>query len=1116
MIASANPFSSRMNRMMRHAARTFLGLCFAFLALVSTAGAQNVSTSGQIRGRVTDPSGQGVVGASIVARNTQTGLQRQALSEADGTYTIRLLPPGTYTVTAQMLGFGNRELPDVRVLLGQTASANIQLETQAIAIEGVTASAERPAVDVTDASVVQTVTTEEIEELPVLGRDFTDFINLSGLVAPDPGETTGGQFSIAGQRASQTNVQIDGVDANNSFFGENRGGSRIPFVFSLESIQEFQVVTNGYDVEYGNYSGGIVNVITKGGTNDLRGSAYVNYRGDALTGRGFLDSLGVNSYEVTQYAGSISGPILRDKAFFLLSLDGQRRREPQIPLQISTYQPGGAEEDAEVAAEIERFWAALESVYGVSNAESGFRPFQTTNDVITLFGRVDWNVSDKHRLTLRHNFSTYDNDREWDDNFDFLYGSSRAEIIESVSNSFVAEFQSVFNATTFNVFRFQFSNEDRPRQGTNIRPALITTLSNGDQIGFGGTFVGFNNDLDERKIQFVDNFTKVANNHTFKVGTNLIFTHNKNSFLPAVTGNCGRGSQGAGIFCFADIESFEAGLPTSYQFNVKQGGGGVPLSEFDVAELSLYVQDEIQVSPKLTVTAGLRHDRQRFSDAPGRIIDIERAFGFETGIAPVDNNNISPRLAIAYDPNANGRSVVRAGAGYFFGRVPYVVGGNVLGSETPIFNLTCTGSIEDGDDTAPPSPLDYANWSTSGTDNPITCAGEGGFSGVPSYTIWGPDFEFPETFKANVGYERLFGDATRLALDVIYSRSTNLYTVRNLNLRPAQFQLDNEDGRNVYTPEDLFSPGSANTLASRIYSSLGDVFVNYTDGRAEAWVATVEANHRVTEGISLRGSYTFTRAYDNSSYSCCEARSGFSNPNVGKFGPNEIGGFGADDGSWGRSDFTRDHTFIFSAFTDLPYGVELSTIWRLQSGRPYTPEISGDINGDGVTFNDRPFIFAPADLPGTTSDSLRNVYAGILADNSCIGDYVGEIIPRNTCSTPWVNMLDMRLTKSFGTVSGQKAEVQLDLFNVLNGVGQLFCDDDEMREALRAGADLPGTCGWGRFTTVSGSNRNIYRTTGFTNGSIQYAPVTSFGRETVVGSNLQLQFQAQIALRYYF
>ena len=107
--------------MMRHAARGFLGLCFAFLALVSTASAQNVATSGQIRGRVTDPSGQGVVGASVVARNTQTGLQRQALSEADGTYTIRLLPPGTYTVTAQMLGFGNRELPDVRVLLGQTA-----------------------------------------------------------------------------------------------------------------------------------------------------------------------------------------------------------------------------------------------------------------------------------------------------------------------------------------------------------------------------------------------------------------------------------------------------------------------------------------------------------------------------------------------------------------------------------------------------------------------------------------------------------------------------------------------------------------------------------------------------------------------------------------------------------------------------------------------------------------------------------------------------------------------------------------------------------------------------------------------------------------------------------
>ena len=146
----------------------------------------------------------------------------------------------------------------------------------------------------------------------------------------------------------------------------------------------------------------------------------------------------------------------------------------------------------------------------------------------------------------------------------------------------------------------------------------------------------------------------------------------------------------------------------------------------------------------------------------------------------------------------------------------------------------------------------------------------------------------------------------------------------------------------------------------------------------------------------------------------------------------------------------------------------------------------------------------------------RADYGAMLADNDCIGDYVGQIIPRNTCRTPWVNQLDMRLTRSFATVSGQRAELQIDLFNVLNGLGRLWCDEGEFATALAEGEDLPGSCGWGRFTTISGSSRNLYTTSGFTNGQITYSPSTSFGRESVVGSNLQLQFQAQVALRYYF
>lgn len=1098
------------------------GVLVLLVALALPAAAQNVQTTGDIRGRTLDDAGQPVPGVQVTARNTETGLERSAISTDNGIYVLRLLPSGIYDVTAQALGYATRTHRNVRVAIGTSASANFDLAETAVELEELVVTGDAAVIDVSDASVTELVSVEQIEGLPALGRDFTDFIALSPQVAVDPGVTTGGQFSIGGQSASQTNLQIDGVDANNAFFGENRGGARIPFVFSLESIEEFQVITNGYDVEYGAYSGGIVNVVTRSGKNDLEGTVYGNFRSDALTGRGFLVDQPVEEYEVQQFAGRVSGPIIRDRAFFLVSADAQRRREPQLPVTLGRYTKG-EEADPVVAAELERFWGILENTYGVSNPAAGYQSFSTTNDVLSLFGRVDWNLNDEHRLSVRHNYTTYTNDNEFDPRFDDYYGRSRSEVLEDHSNSFVTELSSVFDQNTFNVLRFQYATEERPRNGSELRPALITTLSNGDLIGYGGTFVAFHNNLDESKYQIIDNFTRVFDEHTVKIGASGLFTEALNEFLPPLAGACGRGNQGAGIFCFEDLDAMEAGIASSYQFNVQQGGG-IPTSEVGLSELAFYIQDEWRATPQLTVIAGLRHDRQWFDENPGRIIDVERAFGFPSSTAPTDDNNISPRLSVAYDLNGDGSSVVRAGMGYFFGRVPLVLGGNVLGSQRPVFNLTCVGDVGSDpnnpiDPDAPPTPLDYGDWASSGLDNPTACAGTATLSGTPSYTIWNPDFEYPETFKASVGYEGFIGDRTKVAADLIYSRSTNMFTVRNLNLRPAQFTLDGEGGREVFTPEGNFGPGAANTLGSRIYSDMGDIFVNYNDGRASATTATFELKHALTEGFLVTGAYAYTRAFDNASIFCCTSISNYSDPMVGAFGPNDLGGFGDEDRGWGRSDFSRDHAFVFSGQADLPLGFEIAAFWRIQSGRPFTAEVSGDINGDGVRFNDRPFIFAVADLPLAAADGSeaefeqRRRYATLLAENECIADHVGEILPRNTCRTPWTNLLDMRITKVFDTFGDQRAELQLDLFNVMNGLGGLFCSDDDFRDDPSDGA-----CGWGRITTVSGSNRNVYLASSYDEASntIRYTVNDTFARETVVGTGLLLQFQAQLGFKYYF
>jgi outer membrane receptor for ferrienterochelin and colicin len=1066
-------------------------LCLAAVAAGAAAAPLAAqTTTGEIRGTVVDDEGAPLVGASVTARNAETGFQRASATGADGAYVIRLLPPGTYTVRAAQLGRQSGAVSNVAVAVGGSAVANLRLASETLVLEGVTVTA-AGGPEVAQGGVAQLVTEQQIQELPVLGRDFTDFINLSGLVAPDPGNTTGGQFSIAGQRASQTSIQIDGVDANNSFFGENRGGSRIPFAFSLESIREFQIITNGYDVEYGAYTGGIVNVVTRGGTNDLRGTAYANYRSDALTGRNFQADEPLEDYRVTQYAASLSGPIIRDRLFFLVSLDGQRRREPQLPITLSRFAPGSPDENPVLFSQVQRYFQILEDRYGISDASSGYQSFSTSNDVLTLFGRLDWNLNDNHRLTLRHNFSNFDNLNEFNANFDFIYGRSRAEQFEGTTNSTVGELQSVLGPSTFNTLRFQVSSEGRPRQGNDVRPALIVNLDGGQRIGYGGTFVSYLNNLEETKFQLIDNLTHTRGAHTLKVGGNLMYTRIFNRFI----------SNGAGEYSFANLDAFESFQPSSFTRFIREGGG-VPVSEFDVAEWALYAQDEWAATPRLTVTAGLRYDLQSFRDAPLPVVQAEQAFQVQSGIAPTDNNNLSPRLSLAYDLRGDGRSVFRAGAGYFYGRVPYVLGGNVSGSVVPTVQVICRGEL--GEPTAPPSPAGYPGWSPGGGDNPEQCAESAATSGLPTYTFWQPDFEFPESFKGNVGFEQALGANTSASVDLLFTRGYKLYTVRNLNLRTAQFELASEGGRRIYQPAAVFDPAAsdatANAVRSRLNLEFGDVYVNYNDGVSTGTTATFNLNHRFSGVTTFGGSYTWTRAYDNSSYSCCTSSSGFQDPDVGLFGPNEVGGIGDTDRAWGPSYFARTHTFVLNAATRLPLGVNVSGIWRIQSGRPWTPEVSGDLNGDGVRFNDRPFLFAPEDLPlaatGAAAEEQRALYASYLNSRDCLSDYVGQVVPRNTCRFPWSNTLDLRLSKSIGTTRGQRAELQVDMFNVLNGLNS----------------------DWGRVVGVFSANRNVLRAVRYdqATGRTLYAVPEGFGREDPLGTNLLLQFQTQIGIKYYF
>lgn len=372
----------------------------------------------------------------------------------------------------------------------------------------------------------------------------------------------------------------------------------------------------------------------------------------------------------------------------------------------------------------------------------------------------------------------------------------------------------------------------------------------------------------------------------------------------------------------------------------------------------------------------------------------------------------------------------------------------------------------------------------------------------------------PEHFKANVGYETLIGNKSQFSVDFIFSQSNSLYTVRNLNLRDPQFTLPGEGGRRVFTPVGQFDPTGANTTGSRRNLEFGDVLVNFNDGRARSLLLTSNLRHQFNSDYSVQASYTWTKAWDNSPYTCCTSSGGYTSTSHGVFGPNDIGGIGDFDKAWGISDFSREHTFVISAFANLSWGIQGGMIMRSQSGRPWSVVGDDDLNGDGVRFNDRPFIFAPANLPIASGDEAeRDVYAALLDGYSCIGDHVGEILDRNTCRFPWTHSLDMRLSKSFQTTTDQRFELQLDFFNVLNGIGRIFCDENADDVDFTS-----GMCGLGRWTGVFGADTDLLVPSGFDedNQRILYQVNDTFGTEGMLGNNLVLQFQVQIGLRYYF
>jgi hypothetical protein len=1013
--------------------KPFHSLCAVLLVLclcsaAIPAMAQSQASTGQITGIIVDNQGAAIVGATVSAKNQETALQRKASSNEEGFYSIVLLPPGIYDIAAEASGFAATTIRNVEVTVGRTADVKISMGVSGVTeVVNVTGGATRIQ---TTRSESDTVLNEKaIENLPINGRRFQDFVTLTPTAQVDPSR---GQISLAGQRGINTNVSVDGVDYNQPFFGGIRGGERSNTAFTIpqEAIKEFQVVPAGYSAEFGRSTGGLVNAVTKSGTNAMHGSAFFLYRPKQLSAKNdFLSAVEQNLNDIRRsrnldpleftpapnremWGGSFGGPIKKDKAFYFASYEGQRiRLERQVFFDnLAGLTPAAS------GLEAFNYYQSLQE------------PYKQTNDANAFLVRGDYEINQNHRFNARFSWN-----KTTEDNAVSVGNALQPTINSSLSNNgteidklytITGQFTSIFSSTVVNEVRAQFAREERPRPA-NAKEPLLTNST----IGSVGTvsFLGENIQFD-RRFQVADGLTWNKSNHTFKFGGeynhtfvsqlfgfNQFGTYNLSgssvpvlldilSFTPSIsTGVVNR------FDCINDNTAFPQcqGQSVSYQKQI-----GNLQASYDGDELAFFAQDSWRLRPNLTLNYGLRWEEQ-FNPTPQANNDIAvnriKGFRFPSGISydptriPDSESQWGPRLGFAWDPASDGKTVIRGYGGIYYARTPQLIfAAPVNNFRTPPGDVSITLPFNTGGLPAS-NPLKscrtiYCQFNLIGvnlnnfsldklpiltTDQISQIATRLGLSPDPiagaQLISVAPDFKNPKSYQAGVGVEREISPGLTMGADFIYVKAVHLERNREVNIPLPTVTAANQ-GRPVY--------GVSNGAVARpLPGQTGSLQLRESSAKSLYRAFTTSMKLQKKWG-QINAFYTFSKLLSDDDNE--RSAGGVAYQDSYNFSPE-----------YSVSDLDRKHQFVAGPVFYLPKGFDISSGIRLRSGRPIDARIGNDVNQDTVN-NDRPYRG-----PGVTFE--RNAFRNLAQYN-----------------------IDMRVQKRFQLRENMKLVVSMEMFNLFN------------------------------------------------------------------------------------
>lgn len=876
--------------------------------------------TGQISGNTTDESGGSLPGVTVTAQNKDTGLTRSTVTGTEGHYVLPLLPTGPYDVTGELAGFQTFKRTNVVVNVGSDITINIPLRVGVQ--EMITVSAEAPVVETTRSSVASTVNETMIENLPVNGRNFIDFAVTTPGVSKD---SRFGDISFAGLRGTLNSLVVDGSDNNNTFFGQSLGrtGDRTAYQFSQDAVKEFQINSNAYSAEYGRAGGAVINVVTKSGTNNFHGSGFFFYRDRDLRAKDYLEEINnrvKGPYQFDQYGISVGGPLVTDRHFFFTNWDAQRNTLPNI---VVMNVPASTPTDPDTLAGIEKL-----------------RPlafdYQLSRDQDIYLIKTDHEISANH-LSLRWNrqdFQGKNQERSGITNA-FEHSGDSLRTVDTVT----ANFTSPLSASFFNEVRGQYAKDEEPGIANSANPEA-TILQGGSTVLLIGRNFFSPRETTIKRYQVADAVTWLGGAHTLKAG----FDINNDEIFNFFPGNF------SGSYLFQSIASFHRGRPSGsgerYTQAFPGAGTSGAVTNPDLSETAVFVQDEWQFRPNLTLNLGLRYDLMGIAQPEVRNPDPElAAAGIDTGKVPEDTDNIAPRLGFAWVPGFSPRSVVRGGYGIFYGRTPAIMIGTAHSNNgINVQTITFTG------DTVPTYPATFASIPTG-----VTLP-------KPTIFVFDNDYQNPMVHQASLGFEQALSDTIALGLSYLYVRGDDLSRSTDIN---------------VGTPVIENIPiSTGGTVAVRRYPTVrpflnfGRIIEFQSSANSEYSGITIDLNKRFGQNWQARVAYTFADVKDDRPDATAVVPESFDDAKFA-WDPTDF------DLEWGASENDIEHRAVLSGVWNLDYGrgrdawwskmlIEgwaLSGIVTWQTGFPYSATVGVDLNRDGNRFNDR--------APGFERNSFR-------------------------------------------------------------------------------------------------------------------------------------------------